>query len=241
MNMKTLHSFPPALRRAFTLVETLVVVSIIVLILALTGPTLLQTMQGNKLTSAGDSLLGAITEAQQLSSTLSTPVELRFYRYTLAPDSFEAHHAYQMFRVTTPTSGVGGGTTFEELFVALAAPVRLPQGVIIPLDSELGALLAGDGLPDSSDDKPNGNSGVQDATYVALRFMPDGTCRVVTTVADSDGTLGTLAIKPLNESYFTLCANIGRQLTVATLPKNFYTIQIDPFNSKARTYRPGQN
>ena len=45
----------------------------------------------------------------------------------------------------------------------------------------------------------------------------------------------------LNESYFTLAENIGQKLTVKSLPKNFFTIQIDPFNSKARTYRPGQN
>lgn len=239
--MNTASLSLPNWRRAFTLVETLVVVSIIVLILAMTGPTLLRTMQANKLTSAGDSLLGAITEAQQLAVTLNTPIELRFYRYTLAPDQFQAHHSYQLFKVTTPSEGVGAGVAFQELFSALSAPVRLPQGIIIPLDEEISPLLQGDGFPDSTDAKPNGNSGVAKATFVALRFMTDGTCRRVTQVSSNENELSTLLYQPLNQSYFTLAGNIGQQLTVSKLPKNFFTIQIDPFNSKARTYRPGQN
>ena len=71
--------------------------------------------------------------------------------------------------------------------------------------------------------------------------MTDGTCRRVTEVSQNENELSTLLYQPLNQSYFTLAGNIGQQLTVAKLPKNFFTIQIDPFNSKARTYRPGQN
>lgn len=239
--MKTSSSVLSSARRAFTLVETLVVVSIIVLILAMTGPTLLRTMQANKLTSAGDSLLGFITEAQQLSATLNTPVEVRFYKYELAPAQFEAFHSYQMFKVTTPTAGTGSSVAFKELFAPLASPVRLPEGIIIPTDNELCPLLDGEGFPDQSDDNPTGNSGVPEASYVALRFMTDGSCRRVTSVAEQNDQLASLIFQPLNQSYFTIANDVGQEMTVSKLPKNFFTIQIDPFNSKARTYRPGQS
>jgi len=228
-------------RSAFTLVETLVVVSIIVLILAMTGPTLLGTMQANKLTSAGSSLVGFLSEAQQLAVTLNAPVEVRFYRYKVSPDQFESYRSYQMFKVTTPPVDPKVPWNFEELFEPIGQVFRLPEGIIIPQDSALSPVLNSQGFADTAKDKPNGYSGVQDAKYVALRFMTDGTCRIVSTQATGSGTLGTLSFTSLNQSYFTLASNIGRELTVSTLPKNFFTIQIDPMNGKARSYRPGQN
>lgn len=228
-------------RSAFTLVETLVVVSIIVLILALTGPTLLGTMQANKLTSAGSSLVGFLSEAQQLAVTLNAPVEVRFYRYQVAPDQFESYRSYQMFKVTTPPVDPSVPWNFEELFEPIGQVFRLPEGIIIPRDSALSPVLDSDGFPDSTESKPNGYSGVENAKYVALRFMTDGTCRVVSTQATGASSLGTLTFTSLNQSYFTLAGNNGVQLTVSTLPKNFFTIQIDPLNGKARSYRPGQN
>lgn len=239
--MKAGNSPSHFLKSAFTLVETLVVVSIIVLILALTGPTLLGTMQANKLTSAGSSLVGFLSEAQQLAVTLNAPVEVRFYRYQVAPDQFESYRSYQMFKVTTPPVDPTVPWNFEELFEPIGQVFRLPEGIIIPKDSELSPVLDSDGFPDTSEGKPNGYSGVKDATYVALRFMTDGTCRIVSTQASGAGSLGTLSFSSLNQSYFTLAGNIGRELTPATLPKNFFTIQIDPMNGKARSYRPGQN
>lgn len=232
---------PSIARTAFTLIETLVVVSIIVLILALTGPALLRTMQANKLTSAGDSLVGFLSEAQQLAVTLNSPVEVRFYKYVVQPDSFESFRSYQMFKVNTPTTASGGNVSFEELFEPIGQVFRLPEGVLIPFEAELSPILDGEGFPDSSEDNPNGYSGVPDAEYVALRFMTDGTCRRVSAVASDANQVSTLSFQPLNLSYFTLASNIGREIDVASLPKNFFTIQIDPFNGKSRTYRPGQN
>jgi uncharacterized protein (TIGR02596 family) len=227
-------------RAAFTLVETLVVVSIIVLILALTGPSLLGTMQASKLTSAGGSMVGFLSEAQQLAVTLNTPVEVRFFRYKVAPDTFESYRSYQMFKVSTPSVVSGATVNFEELFEPLGQVFRLPEGVIIPHEPELSPMLDGEGFPDVTDDKPNGYSGVADAKYVAIRFMTDGTCRRVTSVAAGSNSIGGLVFQTLNLSYFTLAGNIGIELSVASLPKNFFTIQIDPFNGKTRSYRPGE-
>lgn len=238
--MNSKRHYPAVCQAAFTLVETLVVVSIIVLILALTGPSLLGTMQANKLTSAGGSMVGFLSEAQQLAVTLNAPVEVRFFRYKVAPDTFESYRSYQMFKVSTPSVVSGATVRFEELFEPLGQVYRLPEGVLIPHDPELSPILGGDGFPDTTATKPNGYSGVAEAKYVAIRFMTDGTCRRVTSVAAGANAIGGLVFQTLNQSYFTLAGNIGRQMNVASLPKNFFTIQIDPFNGKSRSYRPGE-
>jgi uncharacterized protein (TIGR02596 family) len=201
---------PSRLRVAFTLVETLVVVSIIVLILALTGPALLRSMQANKLTSAGDSLVGLLSEAQQMAVTLNSPVEVRFYKYTVAPDTFVSFRSYQLFKVSTPTAFSGGTVTFEELFVPLGQVFRLPENILIPDDADLSPVLNGTGFPDVSANNSNGYSGVPEAEYVALRFMTDGTCRRVTSVAGGSDEIATLSFQPLNQSYFTLSK--GREI-----------------------------
>lgn len=185
-------------------------------------------------------MVGFLSEAQQMAVTLNTPVEVRFFRYKVSPDQFESYRSYQMFKVSTPSVVAGATVRFEELFEPLGQVFRLPEGVLIPHDTELSPLLSGDGFPDSTAAKPNGYSGVAEAKYVAIRFMTDGTCRRVTSVAAGANSIGNLVFQTLNQSYFTLAGNIGRQMNVASLPKNFFTIQVDPFNGKTRSYRPGE-
>ncbi len=185
-------------------------------------------------------MVGFLSEAQQMAVTLNTPVEVRFFRYKVRPDQFESYRSYQMFKVSTPSVVAGATVRFEELFEPLGQVFRLPEGVLIPHDTELSPLLSGDGFPDSTAAKPNGYSGVAEAKYVAIRFMTDGTCRRVTSVAAGANSIGNLVFQTLNQSYFTLAGNIGRQMNVASLPKNFFTIQVDPFNGKTRSYRPGE-
>ncbi|OYW26295.1 MAG: hypothetical protein B7Z47_07755, partial [Chthoniobacter sp. 12-60-6] len=85
-------------RRAFSLIEMLVVVAIIAMIMAGVTPALIRTMQSTRLASTGDSLMGAITEAKQLAYAQNVPVELRFFKYTdqdFPGSSVELFRSYQ--------------------------------------------------------------------------------------------------------------------------------------------------
>ena len=80
--------------------------------------------------------------------------------------------------------------------------------------------------------------------YNAIRFMPDGTFRLPGAAAGGGGGgtsgLTTLSFaQDITNSHITLASDAGAAITKSNLPKNFYTIQIDPFSGKARTYRPG--
>jgi uncharacterized protein (TIGR02596 family) len=222
---------------AFTLIETLVVVSIVVLILTLTTPTLLSTMQASRLSSSGDTVVGFLSEAQQMSMSQNIPIEVRFFQYTTALSSQNLFRSMQMFKVETPPLSGGGAMT--EALTPVGVLTRLPDSIIIPEDVSLSPLLSSGGFPDA---KPSGTgtySGSDQATYSAVRYMPDGSCRQVSAV---NGTsLATLIYQSIQDSFLTLCADINQDVTVDNLPKNFYTIQIDPYTGKTRTYRPGQN
>jgi uncharacterized protein (TIGR02596 family) len=221
--------------RAFTLVETLVVVSIIVLILALSTPALTRVIMSSKLTSAGEAVFGAISQAQQAAYAGNVPVELRFFK---VPDSFggnPAYRSYQIFKIIQiPDASSAAGV--KESLEAVGTLIRLPESIFIVPDDTLSPALAGNGLPDVKDGASIGYSGVTSAVYNAWRFMPDGSCRKVGT---STGGFATLEYQTLTQSFITIAADSGSVITPDNLPKNFFTIQVDPFTSKARSYKPG--
>lgn len=232
-------------RQAFTLIEMLVVVTIIVLLLAFSTPALMRTMQSSRLTSVGDTIFGAISEAQQTAFAQNVPVELRFFKHADQgfSDSPEFFRSYQMFKIVLVTEGVGANATVKESIVPVGNLVRFSDGIVIATDDELSPALSveGEGLEDVKDGgvKP-GYSGVADATYSALRFMTDGSCRKVGTTTTVNGTTqAALIFQTLPTSFFTITYDASQELTAANLPKNFYTIQVDPFTGKARNYKPG--
>lgn len=228
----------PQFRQAFTMIEMLVVVTIIVLLLAFSTPALMRTMQASRLASVGDSLMGAISEAQQIASAQNVPVEIRFFSY---PDpefagSTSLFRSYQLFKIVLIADTSGAAGTLKESLVPVANLVRLPGGIIIASKAELSEALAGEGLPDTKDGASPGYSGVSSATYKALRFMTDGSCR---TVALAQNGFAQLNYQTLPKSFFTIAYDSGQDVTLSNLGKNFYTIQVDPFTGKARNYRPG--
>lgn len=235
------HAFPARSRHgaAFTLLEMIVVVVIIVILMAFATPALMRTLQSSRLSSVGDTLMGAISEAQQVAYAQNVPVELRFFSH--ADPSFagspELFRSYQMFKIVLKNEGTGAGMTVTESIEPLGNLVRLPEGIAIAMTPELSGALSGTGLKDvGPENSPTGYSGVADANYNAIRFMTDSSWRAVSTTSDG---FAKLIWKTLPDSFFTITYDNGAPITTANLPKNFYTIQIDPFTGKARNYRPG--
>ncbi len=230
----TTHGTQP---RAFTLIELLVVVAIIVLLLTAAAPALSSVIMANKLSSAGESVMGAISEAQQVAYASNVPVELRFFKI---PDSFgtnPTYRSYQIFKILQVSAASGATGGVQESVEPVGSLVRLPESIAIVTDDTLSPALTGEGLPDTRPGGSVGYSGVASAVYNAWRFMPDGSCRKVAKA--STGGLATLEYQKLTESFITITTDAGQAITVGNLPKNFFTIQVDPFTSKARSYKPG--
>ena len=229
-------------RGAFSLIEMLVVVTIIVLVMAMATPALTRTMQSGKLTSAGDSLLGIISQAQQYANTYNLPVELRFFKFNTEldlPGARQDFRAYMMFKVTT--DALNQGSTLTEKFLPMGGLTRLPENVTLVADPDLSPLLPNaNSQKDTKNGVSPGYAGVSNASYNAIRFMPDGTFRLPGNATGGTSGLTTISFaQDITVCHITLASDAGAAITKANLPKNFYTIQIDPFSGKARTYRPG--
>lgn len=203
-------------RRAFTLIEMLVVVIIIGILLALAVPMLFQTLKANRLSAAGDTLIQQLSLAQQLATSGNFPVEVRFYRYQIDDGmSEQGFHAYQLFRLydqpQEDPSSPGGELITEK---PLGVPTQFGNEIVVSDDPQLTPLASG---PLTEDSRKYLKAA--DASYFSFRFNPDGT---------------TTLNKSVTTSYLTLVNAETEQNT----PANFYTIQVDPYNGKLRVYRP---
>ncbi len=210
--------------RGFTLVELLVVITVISILLAFSAPALFSGLQASRLGGAGERMLSTISEAQQLAFSQNCTVELQIYSYATGIDDQVAFRSCRLFKVTNDSSG-------KEKVASTGAFYNFPEGVRIVENATLSPAFAGSLLMDTQK-----NSGANEAKYAALRFLPDGTCRKVGTAAGGQSSLQFLS---LSASYFTLVDDDGSEYGGDQMPKNFYTIQVDPYTGKARSYRPG--
>ena len=217
------------LRTGFSLIELLAVIAIIGIMMAAAAPGMFAVIRATKLTSAGDTILSRVAQAQQLALTMSSPVELRFYSYTPG-DQPGAEEAIRAVQLVDPEyeSVVGASTTVTSK--ALSEPFVLPAGMVVATSETLSPLTQ----------SKIGTAGsffasAPDAKYSALHFYPDGSFKKLTS-STSGTTGGTGAVSPaLVDSFLTIVAD--RDMSEAA-PKNFFCIQLDPYTSKARLYRP---
>jgi uncharacterized protein (TIGR02596 family) len=210
---------------AFTLIEMLVVITIIAILLAISAPALFNTIKATRLSGAGDRLLGALSEAQQMAFSKNYPVEVRFYYYDVALGTGKNYRSYQIFSVTNPPG------KNSETIKKVSEVTKLPDNVIVSADSMLSPSLSKVTMKDTDT-----NSGIANIDYSAIRFMPDGTCRTVDTGANG---LASLTFPTLVDNFVTLHEEASKALDSGKLPGNFYIIQTDPYTGKSRNYRPG--
>lgn len=209
--MKTYLSPRPA-RAGFTLIESLSVVLILGLVVALAAPTMLGAIRASRLTSAGELISGKIVEAQGLALTFSSDVELRFYKTlpTLPVDGRSGQFLQLLQWVENDPE-----LTDEEDIASLqkiGPQVLVPDGVTLAMDAGWTSLW---NLEAQTETTAEG-----DREYVAIRFRPDGSTDLpeagawhVTLIDQQDALKGEL-------------------------PANFYTLQIDPVTAKLEIYRP---
>ncbi|MGY8641662.1 MAG: Verru_Chthon cassette protein D [Verrucomicrobiales bacterium] len=208
---------------AFSLIEMMIVLTVVGILLAFAAPDLFSLMQSSSLTSEGSHLRNQISQAQQLALAKNADVELRFFKLadTAAAETEEGFRAYQMFQFDKT-----GAMIEVSRFYRINAPVILSE--------TLSTLLTTAG-GDSADRKfgfvspqegkyevPVG-LGMEETDYVAFRFRPDGSTDLPNR---SNG----------DTWYLTLVQ--GEGAVRDTDPANYYCLQVNPYNGQITEFRP---
>lgn len=210
---------------AFTLIEILIVVSIIALLLVATIGAANSSINTLRMKQAISSVTGTVARARQLAMSTNKEIYVRIYK--MADErgvvGWRAME-YGIAQVITDPAASNyvdpSKPGFKNPFQRMAPMERLPQGFVFHpstsfstiLDSSNPALISG------TETAPEGGS----RDYVCFLCMPEGRCTLP--VANS----WTLTI--VNE----------RDLLKATtgLPANFTTLQVEPRTARLWTYRP---
>jgi uncharacterized protein (TIGR02596 family) len=211
--------FKSRAKGAFSLIEMLIVISVVGILLAFAGPQLFSLVQAQSLTSEGTFLRNKLSQAQQIALSRNTDVEVRFFKMR-DESSAELNAAYRGFQFYRYNE-YGQLLPVSEFF-----RIRLPIVINEPL-STLVSEVSSDGkyLSPSAGSAPIPViSDLTEFEYVSFRFKPDGSTDLP---GRSKGGSDTW--------YMTMTKGLP---TDTEVPDNYFTVQLDPFNGRVTSYRP---
>jgi uncharacterized protein (TIGR02596 family) len=211
--MKSIASISSARRRAaFTLIEILVVMTIMVMMVAL-GMSVGSAWKAQKLTSQARQLSSDLSEAALLAMKDNYPVQFRFY---MLPDDLgtgdaTAMRAFQVARLT------GYDPNTQQPLYTTLTEVRYFEDDIMLMDSSNFNSLASQKPADPVVGDPTLRG--KQRSYRSFMFLPNGTT--------------TLPRTP--DSVFTLVKERDVKNS-GTLPDNYRSVTLQPVTGKATMY-----
>jgi uncharacterized protein (TIGR02596 family) len=226
-SMNTLRT-PFRLKRrlhSFTLVELLTVLAITSILALASLSAYSQIMRAQALGSSAQMMTGALDVARQSAITYNNRVEFRLYQLpgenaaASAPPS--AYRAFQTFLIKDNTTNALTKVTF------------LPAPAVVASDAAVCSIASIPTTPGSAFTQ----GGVGTSSAQNLPIYQNNYNALVFDFTPSGGLEATGSLTASSSWYLTLW--IGTDPIVADgLPKNFATIQIDPFSGQTKTFRP---
>lgn len=212
----------------FSLIEMLIVMSVLGVLMALAAPNLFTLMQASGLTSDGEFIRNKLTQAQQLALSKNADVEVRFFKMAdaSAAEFDEKYRGVQFFQFNER-----GKLEPVSRFFRIKPPVVVSEELSTLLtpnqgnseDQEYGFISPSTGVGEvpSTGFGTSQQSGVE---YTAFRFRPDGSTDLPGRARGGSDTWYLTLVKGENEA--------------GGVPDNYFTIQVDPFNGKVAVFRP---
>lgn len=233
---------------AFTLIEVLIAVGIIVIILSLSVPAIMGTVKATRITQAGDMVMTLFSEAQETANTMGRPVEIRLYQTGDSSYAESGSPPYDSLMIleyyqpgeNDPRIGLGAAAgaalTLTTPLAVVSRPVaRLPIGIFMSPTTTLSTLTSS---PDLDPSKAAGAGGIeilmrQGMTLTKFSNSPQQAYKTFMVLPGST----SLSASPGSKWFVTVVDSQDLDKSVTDL-RNFYTIQMDPVTGRLSKYRP---
>lgn len=205
----------------FSLVELLVVLAVIIVLAALSLPAVSSLTRGSNLATGGIRIVDQLEYARQAAAARNCAVEFRLYQLPAAGTQAGAPSVYRAFQSFTLDADGAQTNALTKLTV-------LPDNIYVVDDSSVSSLLSPQApspsfVTGASTGQPAGAFPPASYNYVAFRFKPNG---------------GTDLNPASAQSWHLSLAVVGDPIGSLGVPANFFTIQINAQNGRARSFRP---
>lgn len=197
-------------RRAFSLIELLAVLAIILIVAAFSTAAIQNISRSVELTSSASTVQDLLNLGRQVALSTNCPVEVRFYKVPPRGGAGEpVYRALALYQI-----GLNGPAQIGKL-------AYLDGGARLSESQDYGPLLK----YTTENRAPLPVLGGGDYTYRSFQYRPDGSTNLdfQTTTSDTWHTM----ILPSNT-------------TDGTVPKNYVTIQLDPVTGRTELFQPGR-
>jgi len=206
-------------QQGWSLAEMLVVITVVGFLLAMSAPNLFSLLRSSELSSQGEVVRNWLSQAQQHALSTGSDVEVRFFLLADAANAqiVPEYRACDYIQYNSDKIGQDGRPSLVRPVevMRLNDPVHFSRQLSSMLDDSKA------GLTTSSVDAIQFFGRDVNASripYRSFRFRPDGSTDL-----------------PKNDHwYLTMVADDGASAS----PKNFFCLQIDPYNGSVRDYRP---
>ena len=165
--------------KGFTLIEVLVVLSIIAVIVAFTIPAMAPALKGSKLKQAANQMEALLAGAHQRAITENRPVEVRFFKF----EDPESPGSLPMFRATQAAQVITNPQDHNDIKYEEEEVLMIPEPFVLA-EKSYSTLVESEALREGATKIPRREL----AEFIAFEFRPDGSTNLAT-VDESHWTL----------------------------------------------------
>lgn len=214
-------------KNAFSLVEMMVVLTVVGVLMAFAAPNVFSLVQASTLSNEGNILRNQLTFAQQNAVSKNSDVEVRFFKWAdkASAQTTPTFSAFQLYQYNSTGEMVPISSFFRikapsALNERLSTLLKPGQGTA--QDRKYGFVAPHEGQALT----PSGAGiSAEQTDYVAFRFRPDGSTDLPPR-APGDETW-----------YLMLVQGEGAALN-SNLPRNYVCLQVNPYNGVVTEFRP---